>query len=175
MGWTGKSANFRCNWRDSEKKKKEFKHLVETHIGRVLGTLILNLVLTLTLILSLAKSLTLNPTNLNPNSNPNLTLTLTLNFTFILTFSLTPPMTLGDHGFTPSSLIAKLEEIESREGWTWARDGAKEIVSLLQEVDSFVLWSRSETLTQNSNPNPNPNPKLKGHEKESGGKPEKLA
>ena len=44
-----------------------------------------------------------------------------------------------DH--TVASFVKRLEDIETREGWTWARDGAKEVISLLTEVDNFRVWA----------------------------------
>ena len=44
---------------------------------------------------------------------------------------------------TPQSFVRLVETIEKREGWTWARDGAKEVVSLLLEVDSFETWAKN--------------------------------
>jgi hypothetical protein len=50
---------------------------------------------------------------------------------------------LSKQGLSCSSFIEKLEDIESREGWTWARDGAKEVIALLLEVDNFSMWGAS--------------------------------
>ena len=44
-----------------------------------------------------------------------------------------------DH--TVASFVKRLEDIETRQGWTWARDGAKEVISLLTEVDNFRVWA----------------------------------
>lgn len=44
---------------------------------------------------------------------------------------------------TSASFVKKLEEIERRADWTWARDGAKEVVTLLLEVDNFELWAEN--------------------------------
>ena len=43
---------------------------------------------------------------------------------------------------TPQSFVRLVETIEKREGWTWARDGCREVVSLLREVDDFEAWAR---------------------------------
>ena len=43
---------------------------------------------------------------------------------------------------TPQSFVRLVETIEQREGWTWARDGCREVVSLLREVDDFETWAR---------------------------------
>ena len=43
---------------------------------------------------------------------------------------------------TPQSFVRLVETIEKREGWTWARDGCREVVSLLREVDDFETWAR---------------------------------
>ena len=50
---------------------------------------------------------------------------------------------LGRRQHTVASFAKRLEDIEGREGWTWARDGAKEVVSLLLEVDSFETWAKN--------------------------------
>ena len=42
---------------------------------------------------------------------------------------------------TPQSFVRLVETIEKREGWTWARDGCREGVSLLREVDDFETWA----------------------------------
>ena len=43
---------------------------------------------------------------------------------------------------TPQSFVRLVETIEQREGWTWARDGCREVVSLLRECDDFEAWAR---------------------------------
>ena len=43
---------------------------------------------------------------------------------------------------TPQSFVRLVETIEKREGWTWARDGCREVVALLREADDFEAWAR---------------------------------
>ena len=43
---------------------------------------------------------------------------------------------------TPQSFVHLVETIEKREGWTWARDGCREVVALLREADDFEAWAR---------------------------------
>ena len=45
--------------------------------------------------------------------------------------------------FSSAAFVQRIGAIESRDGWSWARDGAREVVSLLKEVDDFEAWASS--------------------------------